>query len=86
MVFKPYTPGSFRKKRVVFAETDIEPGLEAASTLAHQDRPAGDDVAVVALDAETLRIAVSPVARTALSFFMSLGVSVSVCSSPGGSA
>jgi len=51
-----------RKKRVVFAETDIQAGSESTPALAHQYRSAGDDVAVVSLDAQPLRIAVAAVA------------------------
>jgi hypothetical protein len=47
---------------VILAEPDVEAGLEAASLLTHEDRPACDEVPVVTLDAETLRIAVSTVA------------------------
>jgi hypothetical protein len=42
------------KQRVVLAEADVEAGPEAAAALPYQDRPAGDDVAVEALDAEAL--------------------------------
>ena len=51
-----------RKQRVILAEPDVEPGLETPSLLPHEDRPASDEIAVVALDAETLRIAVPAVA------------------------
>src|SRR2546426_1970576 len=54
--------------RVVFAEAGIQPGAEAAAALAHDNRAAGHDVAVVGLDAEPLRVRVAPVARAALSF------------------
>ena len=50
------------EQRVIFAEPDIEAGFEAASLLTHEDRPAGDEIPVVTLDAETLRIAVPAVA------------------------
>src|SRR5690606_39002319 len=42
------------------------PGLELPAPLAHEDRPAGDDVAVEPLDAEALCRAVAPVARASL--------------------
>ena len=61
----------FRKERVVLAETDVQSGTEAPAALAHEDRSAGDAGTVVALDAETLRVAVAPVPGTALTFFMS---------------
>ena len=50
-----------RKQRVVFAPAHVQSRLEAASALADEDRAAWDDVAVVALDAEPLRIAVAAV-------------------------
>jgi hypothetical protein len=39
---------------VIFAEPDIEARLETTSLLTHEDRPAGDEIPVVTLDAETL--------------------------------
>ena len=60
-----------REQRVVLAEADVEAGPEPAAALTHEDRSAGDDVAVEPLDAEALRIAVAPVARAALTFFCS---------------
>ena len=59
------------EQRVVLAEPDVEAGTEPAAALAHEDRSAGHDVAVEPLDAEALRVAVAPVAGTALSFFCS---------------
>ena len=58
-----------REQRVVLAEADVQAGTEPAAALAHEDRSAGDDVAVEPLDAEALRIAVAPVAGTALTLF-----------------
>ena len=46
----------------------VEAGTEPAAALADDDRAAGDDVAVVRLDAEALRIRVAAVAGAALSF------------------
>ena len=51
-----------REERVVLAEPDVQARPEPAPALTHQDRPAGDDVAVEALHAEPLRIAVAAVA------------------------
>src|SRR6476659_2088422 len=51
----------FREQRVVLAETDVQAGPELAAALPNQNRPAGDNVAVVPLDAETLRVAVAAV-------------------------
>ena len=50
------------EERVVLAEADVQARLESTSLLAHQDRPAGDEIAVVTLHAEALRIAVAAVA------------------------
>src|SRR5688500_15212940 len=63
--------GDLGVQGVVLAEADIQARVEAAALLAHENRAAGDDVAVVALDAQPLRIAVAAVAGTALTFFMS---------------
>ena len=49
--------GDLREDRVVLAEADVQAGLEPAAALAHDDRAAGDDVAVVRFDAEPLRVA-----------------------------
>src|SRR5690349_12529537 len=49
------------EQRVVLPEADVQTGLEAAATLADEDRSAGHDVAVEPLDAEALRVAVAPV-------------------------
>ena len=69
VIFELHAAVDLGEERVVLAETDVEPGLEPAAALAHEDRAAGHDVAVVALDAEPLRVAVAPVAGAALSFF-----------------
>ena len=50
-----------RKQRVVLAEADVQTGTEPPAALADEDRSAGDEVAVVALDAQALRVAVAPV-------------------------
>jgi hypothetical protein len=50
------------ENRVVFTETGIETGTEPASTLPHDDRAAGHEVAVVRLHAEPLRIGIAAVA------------------------
>ena len=70
VIFEPHPAGDLREERVVLAEADVEPGLEPAAALPDENRSAGHDVAVVALDAEALRVAVAAVARAALSFFM----------------
>src|SRR5437763_15879900 len=70
VVFVAHAPVDFREQRVVFAQPDVQPRQEPPSALAHEDGPAGHDVAVVALNAEPLRVAVTAVARTALAFFV----------------
>ena len=59
------------EQRVIFAQPDVQAGFKAATLLPDEDRPAGDEVAVMALDAEPLGVAVAPVAGTALPFFVS---------------
>ena len=70
VVFVAHAPVDFREERVVFAQPDVQPRQEPPSALAHEDGPAGHDVAVVAFNAEPLRVAVTAVARTALAFFV----------------
>ena len=60
------------EERVVLAAADVQARLEAAAALAHEDRAAGHEVAVEPLDAQPLRVAVAPVAGTALSFFVAM--------------
>jgi hypothetical protein len=62
MVLEPDLPVDFREECVIFAEPDVEAGLEAPTLLTHEDGPAGHEVAIVALHTETLRIAVAAVA------------------------
>src|SRR6266545_4343746 len=45
------------EERVVLAAPDVEPRAETAAALADENRSAAHDVAVVALDAEALRVA-----------------------------
>ena len=61
VVFELDRAVDLREQGVVLAAADVEAGIESAAALAHQDRPAGHDVAVEALDAEALRIAVAAV-------------------------
>ena len=62
VVLESYLPIEFGVQRVVLAQPDVEAGFESPPFLAHQDRPAGDDVSIVALDAKALRVAVAAVA------------------------
>jgi hypothetical protein len=69
VIFELHASGDFGEERIVLAEADVQPGSEPATALADENRAAGDDVAVVPLDAEPLRIAVASVTRTSLALF-----------------
>src|SRR3954467_364346 len=71
VIFELHASVGLREDRVVLAQSRVQAGLKTAAALADDDRAAGDDVAVVRLDAEPLRVGVAAVARTALSFFVS---------------
>src|SRR6478672_3723124 len=71
VVLELHAPGGLGEDRVVLAEAGVQARLKTAAALADNDGAAGDDVAVVRLDAEPLRVGIAPVARAALSFFMS---------------
>src|SRR5476651_835962 len=71
VVLELYASGGLRENRVVFTEPGDEAGTEAAAALAHDDRAAGDHVAVVRFHAQPLRVRVAAVAGAALSFFVS---------------
>ncbi len=62
MVLEANLAIDLRVKRVVFPKSDVEAWLEATALLAHQNRTARDEIAVVALDAQPLRVAVAAVA------------------------
>ena len=62
VILESYPAGDLREDRVVFAEPGVSAGTEAASPLPHDDRAAGDEVAVVRLHAEALRVRVAAVA------------------------
>ena len=63
-------PSTFAKSVSSLPQADVQARAEAAAALAHEDRSAGDDVAVEPLHAEALRVAVAPVAGAALTFFV----------------
>src|SRR5262245_65157016 len=71
VVFEAHSSGDLREDGVVLAPSGIQAGPETAPALAHDDGAASDEVAVVRLDAQALRIGVAAVSGTALSFFMS---------------
>ncbi len=62
VVLEPDAPGDLREDRVVLAEARVQPGTETPAALPHDDGAAGDDVAVVRLDAQPLRVGVAAVA------------------------
>jgi hypothetical protein len=62
VVFEADLAVDLGEQGVILAQPDVEPGLEPASLLPYENRAARHEVAVVTLDAETLRIAVSTVA------------------------
>ena len=62
VVFELHAAGDLREDRVVLAAAGVQAGPEPASALADDDRAAGDEVAVVRLDAQALRVRVAAVA------------------------
>src|SRR5204863_1628652 len=71
VILKPDAAGDSGENRIVLAQSGVEARPEAAAPLAHDDGAAGDQIAVVRLDTQALRVRVAAVARAALSFFMS---------------
>src|SRR4029079_11919185 len=51
------------EERVVAALADVESGMPLRAALTHDDRARGDDLGAVTLDAQTLRVGVTPVTR-----------------------
>jgi hypothetical protein len=70
VVFEAHSAGNFRKDGVILAEARIPSRTEPTPTLPDDDSSTSDDVAVVCLDAEPLRIRVAAVSGAALSFFV----------------
>jgi len=60
-----------RKDRVVLTQTRVQTWSKAPAALAHDDGSAADQVPVVRLDAQPLRIRVAAVSGAALTFLMS---------------
>ena len=60
MVFEAYAAVDLREKGIVFAEADIDAGGEPTPALPDEDRSTGDDVAVMALDAERCELLSRP--------------------------
>src|SRR6187401_621267 len=69
MVGELHPARDLRKQRVVLAAADVQTRPEPAPTLADEDGATRHEVAIVALDAQALRIAVAPVPGTALTLF-----------------
>jgi hypothetical protein len=61
VVLEPDLAIELRVQGVILPETDIETGFESPPLLSHQDRSTRDDVPVVPLDTEPLRVAVPAV-------------------------
>jgi hypothetical protein len=59
------------KQGVIFAQSDIQSGLETRAALSHQDGAARNQLSGESLDAKALRIGIAPVSRTAYPFFVS---------------
>ena len=71
VIFESDAAANLCKDGVVLAEPGIQSGSEAAPSLADDDRSTRDEIAVMRLDAQPLRIRIAAVSRAALSFFMS---------------
>ena len=56
---------NFREQGIVLAQADIFAGLDAGAALAHDDRSAGNELSTEGFYAQSLRIRVAPVFRTA---------------------
>src|SRR5215472_1038045 len=59
-----------RVQRVVLADTDVDAGMHSRSTLTNDDGAGGDGLATVGFDAQTLRVRIAAVTRTAACFFV----------------
>ena len=57
--------GDFGEQGVVLAPADVLAGLEARTSLPHNDRSAGDELSAEDLDSEPLRVGIAAVFRTA---------------------
>lgn len=58
-------PADLREQRIVLTAPDVVAGVKARAALANQDRSAADRLAREALHAETLRVRIATIARTA---------------------
>jgi len=58
------------EQAVVATAADVLPRLNTSSTLSDDDRPTGNQLATVALNAKSLGIAITAVTATTLTFFV----------------
>jgi hypothetical protein len=70
-VLKLHNARNLSEQRIVFADTDIQAGLELSAALPDQDGSARHEFPGKPLHTEPLRVAVAAVTRTADAFFMS---------------
>src|SRR3954470_18700137 len=75
LVVEVHDAVDFGEERVVAADADVHAGIKPRSTLADENRSAGDELSSEAFHAEHFRLRIAAVARRALSFFMSHGLS-----------
>jgi hypothetical protein len=69
--FEIYNPVNFREQGVVSTEADVRSRLKPCAALAHKDAPGRNDFSAETLHSKTLCIAISAVAGTANSLFVS---------------
>src|ERR1022692_4654309 len=62
--------GDLGEERVVGADSDVGAGLDFGSALAHDDGPAGDELAAEGLHAQALCIGIASVCGAASTLFM----------------
>jgi len=58
------------EESVIGTDAHIQAGMDAGAALAHENASSRNDLAIIPLDAEHLRVAVAAVARGAHAFFM----------------
>src|SRR5215471_12303694 len=69
-ILELHDTGNLCEQRIVFADADIQTGLELRPSLANEDRTTRHELARKPLDSEPLGVTIAAVARTADSFFM----------------
>src|SRR5260221_86799 len=73
IVLVTHGPVDEREEREVRALSDVAAGMEDRAALTDDDRPGGDELTAVALDAAELRVAVAAVAEGAGTFLVCHG-------------